>query len=54
MNFIITLLITTDDYNYLLIITDKFSKRVLIILRQTIYDTAEWADFLLTALIKNS
>ena len=41
MNFIITLFIMADKCDYLLIVTNKFSKRVLIILNRIIYNVVE-------------
>ena len=37
INFIIALLVIIDDFNYLLIIIDKFFKKVLLISRKITY-----------------
>ena len=41
MDFVITLPVTTDEYNCLFIVTNKFSKRVLIIPGRIIYNIIE-------------
>ena len=38
MNFIVILSLIANDYDYLLIVTNKFFKRVLIISEKTIYN----------------
>ena len=51
MDFIVALPITTKDgLDCLLTITDKFSKRVLLVPGKTTYTASEWADLVLAAL----
>ena len=41
INFVIALSITANNYNYLLTVIDKFSKRVLTIPEKITYDAAK-------------
>lgn len=52
MDFVVALPMTAEGCDCLLTVTDKFSKRALIVPGRTTYDAAEWADLLLAALIR--
>ena len=54
MDFIVALPVTADGCDCLLTVTDKFSKRVLMIPGKTTYDAAEWADLFLAALTQHA
>lgn len=54
MDFVVALPVTTDGCDSLLTVTDKFSKRVLVLPGRTTYNAGEWADILLAALIGQS
>ena len=53
MDFIVTLSDTVEGFDSLLIVIDKFSKRVLLISGKIIFGAAEWADLLLAALVQH-
>ena len=50
MDFIVGLPMTSEGYDSLLTVTDKFSKRVLLVPGKSTFSAAEWADVLLAAL----
>ena len=54
MDFIVALPVTAEGCDALLTVTDKFSKRNLVIPGKTTYDAADWADLLLAALIQQA
>ena len=51
MDFIVGLPLTAAGFDSLFIVTDKFSKRVLLIPGKTTFSVSEWADALLANLI---
>lgn len=53
MDFVVALPVTADGCDCLLTVTDKFSKRALVVPGKTTYTAAEWADLLLAALIQH-
>ena len=52
INFIITFLVTVNKCDYLFIVINKFSKRVLIIPDRIIYNIVEWVNLLLVILTR--
>ena len=53
MNFILALSIISEEYDTLLTITDKFSKRVLLISDKETFDASNWANIVLIALMSH-
>ena len=51
INFILALLTTSDEYNIILLITDKFSKTIILIFKQKIMTAEEWVVRLMNCLI---
>ena len=52
INFIVVFSLTSDGFDSLFIIMNKFFKWVLFILGRVIYNVAKWADLLLVVLIQ--
>lgn len=52
MDFIVSLPVTTSGMDSLLTVTDKFSKRVLLLPGKTTFSASKWADVLLANLTK--
>ena len=52
IDFIVALPLTAEGYNYLLTVTNKFSKRVLLIPGKINYNASDWANLLLAKLIE--
>ena len=53
MDFIVAFPVTREGFDSILTVTDKFSKRVLLIPGKTTFGAAEWADLLLAALVQH-
>ena len=53
MDFVIALPLTSEGFDSLLTITDKFSKRILLLPGLTTYTAVQWANKVITALVQH-
>ena len=51
LNFVVKLLVTDTGFNSMLLITDKFSKRVMLLPEKESYFIKEWASVFLDRIV---